>query len=399
MRSTSRHTAYLLATIMSFVPASSVAFEIIRDHDCDGGFARWETLPIPFVVPRCHFPANSEFEKDLNYAVDEWNRAGNALGIGDVFSVSYVAGGCDSGTSGDGVNHIFTMNDPNSRGMTLLRSEVCWPYFPYYDEYGKYKEVDIYLSTSSDGGSAWPHDCASDVFLADYSRKSIFIHELGHALGFTHEDAVWTSMFTNPEIERKFCSNSFPVRLSPDEMKGLQYMYKPAPTARYENIAASDHRYNGTTTNNGYQTGDLIRNNYGTRHLFAREGCPIQFNFDWTSIHYYIPDNWIIPEILWMFRVRWYLSADDTIDVSDYTLTENSLVMHGWGPRERTFIKTFRHPLPVINEPELPDATGGWKLRFGFISNYDNEYAPDALNDDNASTSKITVYVSKFPCL
>jgi hypothetical protein len=177
----------LVLTIIIFLGLSSNVYAY-RYWKCNGEITKWQSPPT-FYFDSISFPQGNYYRNILEDEIDKLKNIGAGSTISDISTGThnFTQGGI---SHSNGINEIFfNIRDSgsNNLGFTKTRWSACFKRW-FINSTSKLKEADIALRldkipNSSTRGRFFMDTQGFHKSSDKYSFQSVFLHEMGHALG------------------------------------------------------------------------------------------------------------------------------------------------------------------------------------------------------------------------
>lgn len=194
----------LAACQRSLTPENSCSFQQNRDRQ---RISWGRALPVPLYI-------HSSVPKDAYEAIE------SAIAVYDeaigqkTFEIKGYSVSGPSTPQRDGYSYIYWMNEwEDDREDEQGRTTIYWSGDTIY-------EADVRINASSLSGFTFNYATSGPVRGIDL--KSLFVHELGHALGLDHSDAAGSIMATHLR------QNTVRTQLSTQDASNISCEYGPA---------------------------------------------------------------------------------------------------------------------------------------------------------------------------
>jgi hypothetical protein len=258
-------------------------------RDCNGNMVKWNDWSTLMYISTTSFPEGSAWDTALQNALWHWNNVGGS-------GFTYGLGRDTDGSHGEnGVNEVYMSS--SEAGSALAVTHVYYHcYWAFGWSYGL-DETDMAFNSNL----SW--DTGKFVYAngisPPYNFELVALHELGHALGLTHEDGVQATMNTQYPAGGPL---GYFKQVNPlaDDRVGLRNLYPNGGTQ--VDLAASAFKRTGSGTSG------LVNS-----PLSAARGSNVTYEFTFSNLGTSTAS----------FYVNFYLSSNDYITTADRML--------GWG--------------------------------------------------------------------
>jgi hypothetical protein len=277
-------------------------------RECSGNKIRWNDHWTNMYISTTSFPAGSVWDSDLQDAMWRWNRVGGS-------DFTYYVGRDTDGTHNDdnGRNEVYLSSDDagSALAVTLVRSHCYW-FFGYSQGID---ETDIAFNSAV----AWNTGAFNYANLGSpYHFEQAALHELGHALGLTHENRMLALMNAAYPAGGPlgYWKESDPLG---DDRRGSRILYGDGTSET--DVAGSAMKQVGSDGGAGLVSSPSS----------AARGSSVTLEFTFSNL----------GTATASFGIGFYLSTDSYITTADRLLGSNS----SWG--DSGFTGTFSRTLTI----------------------------------------------------
>jgi hypothetical protein len=308
MKAKTRTGAFILAGTVAFGLAVCSDAQAYSYRTCSGSAIKWNSGWTNMYISTTSMPAGSTWDSRLQNAMWHWN---NVKGS----SFNYYVGRDTDGShqSGNGKNEVYF--DSTLSGALAVTSTRYHCYWLFGYQYG-IDETDIgFNSNYSWTTSAYSYTNPGG---SPYRFEGVALHELGHALGLTHEDRWMATLNSYYPNSGPFGSNR---EWDPfgDDRYGVRVLYPDGTTET--DVAGSALKRTGAGTSG------LI-----SSPTYAYRGSSVTIEFTFSNL----------STSTQTFDVGFYLSSNSTISTADTWLGTN---YGAWG--SSGFAGTFSRTLTI----------------------------------------------------